>query len=139
MEITAVTLQTVEANQNIQFSDVAVRGSCSIIHREGSGLVTLRGLTDQCRARYRVTFGANVALPDGAAVAPITVAISINGEAIGSATMITTPAATESFDNISASVFINVPSGCCYTISVKNLSTGAIEVTNANLIAERVA
>jgi hypothetical protein len=45
MEITANALQTVATNQNVIFTDTAVRGNCSIIHREGSGLVTLRGIT----------------------------------------------------------------------------------------------
>ena len=50
MEITANALQTVQANQNVIFTETAVCGSGSIIHREGSGLVTLRGMTNQCRA-----------------------------------------------------------------------------------------
>jgi hypothetical protein len=139
MEITANALQTVAANQNVLFTETPVKGSCSIIHREGSGLVTLRGITDQCRARFRVTFGANVAIPTGGTVAPITLAIAVNGEAVGPTTMISTPAAVEEFNNVFSSVFLNVPAGCCYTISVKNLSEDDIDVQNANLIIERVA
>lgn len=139
MELTANTLQTVAANNNVLFIDTPVRGSCSIIHRDDSGLVTLRGITNQCRARFKATFGANVALPAGATVAPITLALAINGEAIGPATMISTPAAAEEFNNVSASIYLNVPAGCCYTISVKNISNDAVDVENANLIIERVA
>ena len=139
MEITANALQTVASNQNVLFTETAVRGNCSIIHREGSGLVTLRGITDQCRARYRVSFGGNVAIPTGGVVGPITLALAINGEAMGPATMISTPAAVEEFNNVFASVYLNVPQGCCYTISVVNLSEDDIDVQNANLIAERVA
>lgn len=139
MEITANALQTVAPNQNVLFTDTAVRGNCSIITREGSGLVTLRGITDQCRARFRVTFGANVAIPADGTVAPITLAIAINGEAVGPTTMISTPAAVEEFNNIFSTVFLDVPAGCCYTISVRNLSEDDIDVQNANLIVERVA
>jgi hypothetical protein len=53
--------------------------------------------------------------------------------------MISTPAAVEEFNNVSAGIYLDVPSGCCYTISVKNLTEGDIEVQNANLIIERVA
>ena len=60
MEITANALQTVEANQNVIFTETAVCGSNSIIHREGSGLTTLRGLTNQCRARFRIFFSGNI-------------------------------------------------------------------------------
>ena len=139
MEITANALQTVAANQNVIFTDTAVRGNCSILSREGSGLVTLRGITDQCRARYRVSFGANIAIPAGGTVAPISLAIAINGEAIGPTTMIATPAAAEEFNNVYTSVFLHVPAGCCYTISVVNTSDDDVDVQNANLIVERVA
>ena len=139
MEITANAVQTVAANQNVIFTETPIRGNCSIIHREGSGLVTLCGITDQCRARFRVSFGANVAIPTGGAVVPIELAIAINGEAIGPATMISTPAAVANFNNVYASIFLDVPAGCCYTISVANIGADAIEVENANLIVERVA
>jgi hypothetical protein len=139
MEITANAVQTVAANQNVLFTETPIRGNCSIIHREGSGLVTLRGITDQCRARFRVSFGANVAIPTGGAVVPIELAIAINGEAIGPATMISTPAAIANFNNVYTSIFLDVPAGCCYTISITNIGTDAIEVENANLIVERVA
>ena len=36
-EFTAVALQSVDADQNILFTDTPVSGNCSIIHREGSG------------------------------------------------------------------------------------------------------
>ena len=139
MEITANALQTVAATQNVLFTETAVRGNCSIIHREGSGLVTLRGITDQCRARFRVSFGGNVAIPTGGTVGPISLAIAVNGEAIGPTTMIFTPAAVSTFGNISTDVFVDVPAGCCATLSVKNLTDEPIEIQNANLIIERVA
>jgi hypothetical protein len=139
MEITANALQTVATNQNVLFTETPVKGSCSIIHREGSGLVTLRGITDQCRARFLVSFGGNVAIPTGGVVAPITLAIAINGEAVGPATMISTPAAVAEFNNVYSSVYLDVPRGCCYSVSVVNLSDDDINVQNANLIIERVA
>jgi hypothetical protein len=139
MEITANALQTVATNQNVLFTETAVKGNCSIIHREGSGLVTLRGITDQCRARFRVSFGGNVAIPTGGTVGPISIALAINGEAVGPGTAISTPAAVEEFNNVYVSVFLDVPCACCYTISVTNLTGTDIEVQNANLIVERVA
>lgn len=139
MEITANALQVIEANQNIIFTDTAVCGSNSIIHREGSGLTTLRGLTNQCRARFRVFFSGNIAIPTGGTVGPISVAISVNGEAVGPTTMIVTPAAVEQFFNVASAIYLDVPCGCCSQVSVKNLGAEAINVQNANLIVERVA
>ena len=139
MEITANALQTVEANQNVIFTDTAVCGSSSIIHREGSGLVSLRGLTNQCRARFKVFFSGNVAIPTGGTVGPISIAISVNGEPVGPTTMISTPAAVEEFNNIATAIYLDVPCGCCSQVGVRNISPDAIEVQNANLIVERVA
>jgi hypothetical protein len=139
MELTANALQTVELNQNVQFTDTAVCGSCSIIHRDGSGLVTLRGLTNQCRARFKAFFSGNVAIPAGGTVEAISLALAINGEAIASTIMIQTPAAVEEFANVASAVYIDVPNNCCVTISVRNTSTQAIDVQNANLIIERIA
>ena len=139
MEITANALQTVNANQNVLFTDVVVDGNASIVHRDGSGLVTLRGITNQCRARFRVSFGANISIPTGGTVEAISVAISIDGEPVGSTTMIVVPAAVEDLWNVFGAVFLDVPKGCCSQISVENISTQPILVQNANLIVERVA
>ena len=132
MELTANALQTVELNQNVQFTDTAVCGSCSIIHRDGSGLVTLRGLTNQCRARFKAFFSGNIAIPADGTVEAISLAISINGEPIASTTMIQTPAAVEEFANVASAVYIDVPAGCCVTVSVRNTSAQAIDVQKAH-------
>lgn len=139
MEITANALQTVAPNGVVVFTDTASFGSPSIIHREGSGLVTLRGLTNQCRARFRITFGANIGLPAGGTVAPISLAIAINGEPLVTSTMISTPAAVEEFNNVGRVIFLDVVAGCCAQISVENIGDAPVDVQNANLIVERVA
>ena len=140
MELIATAIQGVGINQNILFTDTVSSGNCAISHREGSGLVNVKGLTNtQCRARYRVSFGANIAIPTGGTVGPITVAIALDGEALASTFMIVTPAAVEEYNNVSRDTFIDIPRGCCSTISVKNINLQAINVKNANLIVERVA
>ena len=140
MEITNNAVQNVQSNQNVLFSDTIVNGSCSIVHRDGSGLVTLRGLSNsQCRARFRVSFGANIAIPADGTVGPISLALAINGESVPTSSAIVTPAAVSQYNNVYTSVFLDVPKGCCMQVSVKNTSTGTISVQNANLIVERVA
>ena len=140
MEITSNAIQNVAVNQDVLFTETAVNGNCSIIHREGSGLVTLRGLNNnQRRARFYVYFGANIAVPTGETVGPISLAIAINEEPVPTSSMISTPAAVEEYHNVSAAIYIDVPIGCCTQISVENTSTIPINVQNANLIVERVA
>ena len=139
MEIIANALQTVAANQNVYFTDTVVCGGPSASHRDGSGLVTLRGNTCQGRARFKVSFGGNIAIPTGGTVGPISLAIAIDGEAVPATTMTVTPAAVEQFFNVFSAIFVDVPRGCCLTISVINIGAEPIEVQNANLIVERVA
>lgn len=139
MEITANALQTVSAGSNVVFTNTAVNGTQCMLHREGSGLVTLRGITNQSRARFRVTFGGNVALPAEATVVPISLAIALNGEPVAETTMISTPTAADAYNSVSRVLFLDIPSGCCSQVSVENISTAAIEIQNASLIVERVA
>lgn len=139
MEIIANALQTVPANQNVYFTDTVICGNATITHRDDSGLVTLRGLTDQCRARFRVSFGANIGLPADGVVGPISLAIAIDGEPVRATTMTVTPAAVEQFFNVYASLYVDVPRGCCLTVSVQNVSTVDVDVQNANLIVDRTA
>ena len=62
-EYTNAAVQTVAANQNVLFTSTPVGcNTGNVIHREGSGIATLRGVTNQCRARYRVSFVGNIAV-----------------------------------------------------------------------------
>ena len=138
-EYTNAYVQSVAPNANVVFTEEPVSGKGCIVHREGSGLITLRGMTNQCRALFRVTFGGNIAIPTGGTVGEISIAVAIDGEPVPSATATVTPAAVANFFNVFSSVFIEVPKGCCVTVSVRNINTQAIEVENANIIVERVA
>lgn len=135
-EYTNIAAQTVAANANVLFTETPVRGCRCINHRDGSGVVTLRSCNNGC-TRYKISFGANIAVPDGGTADPISVAISVRGEPLGSATAIYTPAAAETFGNIYVAVLVAVPCGCCVDVGIVNASTQAITVANANLIVEK--
>lgn len=122
-----------------------------LFHTEESGIVTLRGIVGSPYveyAVYQVTFNGNIALPTGATVGPIAVALARNGEAILTSRAIVTPAAVDQYFNVTSTDYIIVPRGCCFDISVENVSTSAtpattpapaINVQNANLTVVRVA
>lgn len=141
MEITANAVQEVIANNNVIFTDTPVSGNNSIIHREGSGLVKLRGLTScQNRARFRAFFSANIAVPaDGTAGSAISLVLAVDGEPVGTTKMIVVPEDEEEYFNVATGIYLDVPAGCCATLSVRNSDGPAINVQNANLIVERVA
>ncbi len=138
-EFTGILLQTVEENDNVLFTETPVCPTRCITHREGSGVVRVQGGNGQQRARYLVAFSGNIQIPEDGTVGEISVAISIDGEALASTEMIVTPTAVEAFFNVSAQAYIDVPCGCCVTVAVENTSDQPIEVQNANLIVVRVA
>ena len=139
MEVIANELQTVEVNDSILFQTALSSNNPSIIWRAGSGLVTLRGIGPQLRARFRISYHANVALSTGATVAPVEIAVRINGESIASSLTMSTPAAVEEFNSVSASTLIDVPAGCCTQISLANVGTSSIDTQNVSMTVERVA
>lgn len=139
-EFTSSAIQTVAAGENLPLTETAVKGSSCVVHKEGAGIATLRGLTNgQCFARFKVSFGGNIAIPTGGTVGPISVALAVGGESLTSATAIVTPAAVENYFNVFVAAFIEVPRGCCVTVALKNTSTQAVSIANSNLIVERVA
>ena len=138
-EYTNANTVLVAAGQNVPLTETAVNSKPCIVHREGAGLVTLRGLTQQCKARFRVAFGGNIAIPTGGTVEAISAALAINGEALNSATAIVTPAATDNYFNIFVSAIVEVPRNCCLTVAMKNTGTQAINVANANMTIDRVS
>ena len=129
----------VSAGQNVPLNETAVNSKPCIVHRAGAGLVTLRGLTNQCRALYKVSYGGNIAIPTGGTVEAITAALAVNGEALNSATATVTPAAVENYFNVYVSAQVSVPKGCCVTVAMKNTSTQAVNFANSNLTVERIA
>lgn len=138
-EYVNVGTQIVLPNQDVRFDTTAVRGNCGIIHREGSGLVELMGRGSQCRALYDCDYSGNIALAEGATPGPISLALAINGEALGSATGIVTPAAVGDYFNVSLHAQVAVPRCCCFTLSVQNNGTESIDVQNSNLTVSRIA
>ena len=140
-EYSMTAIQTVAVDDNVLFSNGSRACRKGFVqHRDDSGIFFLKGATNGCRAVYRVTFNGNIAIATGGTVEPISVALTINGEALGNATATVTPAAIGDFFNVSVTTFIEIPCGCCVTVSVENVSdTTDIDVQNANIIFDRVA
>lgn len=142
VELTANATQAVAAGQNVLFTDTPVKcGRGYVVHREGAGLVTLRGICNGCApiARYKVLFVGNISVPTGGTAEAISVALALGGEALPTTTATVTPAAVENAFNVATSAFVDVPRGCCVSLSVRNISTQTINIANSNLMIERVA
>lgn len=150
VEYTAVAEQVVTAGNNVLFTeDVIPCRKGYVEHRKGSGLIELRGITNQCRARYAVTFSGNIApaaAADGGVLGEVAVALSINGEPVLSSLRRVTAAAVEQYGAVSATEIIDVARGTTVTIAVKNVSEGttttaasAIDTQNFSIAIERLA
>ena len=143
-------VQTVQPNQAVLLDGSLWTNRRYLFHLEGSGIVTLRGIVNNPYveyAVYQVTFNGNIAIPTGGTVGAIAIALARNGEAIQTSRAIVTPAAVEQYFNVTSTDYIVVPRGCCFDISVENVSEAAtaggaapaINVQNANLTVVRVA
>ena len=138
--------QTVSVDENILFMNgdrCCKKGF--IVHNNTSGVFRLKGICKNCapRAIYKVNFHANVAVApaaDGGVLEPISIALIQNGETMQNTVSILTPAAIGNQWVVNFETLIELPCGCCDTISVKNISdTTAITVSNANILFERIA
>ena len=145
-EFAFAPVQIVEPNQNILLDTVIPCNKGYVFHRDQSGIVILRGITNNCFARYQVTFNGNIALPeDATAVVPISIALAIDGEPVQTSRAIYTPAAVDEYGNVTSTAIVTVPRGCCFTIAVENTSAvvdgvaPAINVQNANMTVSRIA
>ena len=140
-EYSMTALQTVAVDENILFNNGCRACRKGFIqHRDDSGIFFLKGASNGCKSVYRVTFNGNIAIAEGGTVEPISIALTINGEELGNALATVTPAAIGDFFNVSVTTFIEIPCGCCVTVSVENVSdTTAIDLTNGNIIFDRVA
>lgn len=134
--------QTVEAGQNVLLQDSIPCNRGYVIHRNGSGNLTLRGIVNNpCAkfARYKVEFNGNIAIPTGGTAGEISLALAIDGEPLQTSRARVTPTVVNAYFNVTSVANITVPAGCCLTISVENTSGVSIDVQNANLTVDRTA
>ena len=130
-------VQTVADGENVLFLNGNRCCKKGLInHNDSSGIFRLTGTG--CKAIYKVQFVGNIAVATGGTVGAISVAITQNGEVLRNA-VATVTAAVGAFNNVTVSTFIELPCGCCDTITVENISGTPIDVINANIIIDRVA
>lgn len=140
--------QIVPLNEAIDFQASIPCNRGFVFHEDGTGVFTLCGRTSGCFARYKVTYNGNVAIPEGGTVAPIAVALAVNGETRMTSRAIYTPAAAEEYGNLTSTAIITVPKGCCYSVSLRYVSgitdgttTPPVSISqiNGNLTIDRIA
>lgn len=145
--VQAQSPQNVAFGQNLLLIDSIPCNRGYVVHRNGSGILTLRGCGSNCFARYQVSYGANIAVPEGGTPGAIALALALNGEPILNSRAIVTPTAVEEYNSVSRTIAITVPRGCCYTLAIENVNAGVdglidtqtISVADASLTVARIA
>ena len=147
-EYLSTAAQNVNLNSPIIFTASIPCRKGYIYFEDETGNFILRGITDNCFARYRVIYNGNIAIPEGGTAGAIAVALEVNGSERVSSKAIVTPAAAEQFFNVTSTATITVPRGCCFSLSVNAVPASAdptvtpapvIVAQNSNLTIERIA
>ena len=110
------TDQNVALNNTVPFDIVSIPCNKGCVVPITTGVLNLRSGVNQ-KARYNVKLQANVAIPEGGAITPLALAITLNGVAVPDSVAVVTPAAAEEVWHVNTSTTITVPCGCCVSVS----------------------
>lgn len=147
-EYLANAVQSIALNQPAVFTASIPCTRGNVYHEDETGIFILRGNSQNCFARYQVVYNGNISIPTGGAVTPIAIALTVNGEPRQTSRAIYTPAAVDTYGNVTSTAIITVPRGCCFTLSVRYVAadddpatvpTPVIQMQNANLTIARIA
>ncbi len=120
--LTRDAVESVALNSAIPFIDSIPCNKGYVYHQSGTGIFILRGVVNNpqgCFARYNVEFTGNISIPEGGAITPIATAIVVSGESRDGSRSIFTPTAVDEYGNVTSRATVNVPKGCCFTVSVE--------------------
>ena len=104
-------------NGTIPFNSVSIPCNKGNVIPIAPGILNLNGNTPNRFARYEVTLQGNVQIPEGGAITPIALGITLNGVVIPESVAIVTPAAVGDYWHINTTASVTVPCGCCLTVS----------------------
>ena len=107
----------VALNGTIPFNSVSIPCNKGNVIPIVPGILNLNGSTSNRFARYEVTLQGNIQIPEGGAVTPIALGITLNGVVIPESVAIVTPAAAGDYWHVNTSASVTVPCGCCLTVS----------------------
>lgn len=121
--LTRDAVVSVPINSAIPFIDSIPCNKGYVFHQNGTGIFILRGITNNCFARYEVEFTGNISLPEETEeITPISTAITVSGESREGSRSIYSPTEVDEWGNVTSRATVDVPKGCCFTVSVEYVS-----------------
>lgn len=147
-------VQTIQAGGSAILQNIV---SCNrrpqrVLHDNLSSNIILRGLVNpgccQDKVQYNVTFSGNIAIPEGGTAGEIQLALAVGGEIVPLSIAAATPTVSDAYWHVSGGDIVNVPAGCCFTVTVQNASVSptpattpapAINVRNLDVKVNRIA
>lgn len=123
-----VASQVVAVNAPVLFGSTRIKTGCTVRHEPGSGrfILTKPGI-------YKVTFNSTISAAEAATAI---LNIMQDGEAIPGAQIQVGIGAASDIESGSVTTLIKVY-GCDSTVSVNNLSTSPLNISNANIVITR--
>ena len=150
--LTRDRVETVALNAPIPFIDSIPCNKGYVYHQSGTGILVLRGIVNNpscCFARYELEFTGNIAITEEGEITPIATAIVVSGEQRIGSRSIFTPTDTMEYGNVISRAIVDVPRGCCFTVSVEyvngtvddptTIPTPLINVIDGSLSVDRIA
>lgn len=128
------TTQTLTSGASLTFDTVNLKSGCAECHRNNTASVKLCAK----QAIYEVHFSGNVTNATGADA--VQLSLQLSGDTLTDTTMISTPSAAGSINNVNTTTLIR--NNCCDydRITVTNTGTSSITVeANAVIFVKRVA
>ena len=135
IELTNSVIQTVQPQATATFDATVCKTGCDVCHRCGSGSVQLEGHGScGCPARYQLTVSGNIG---GAAGTQPNVGIALNGEVLNETIRTATITAATDVFPFSATTNICECGSCCDTVTIKNVGTTPITLSNLSFAVKR--
>lgn len=131
--------QTVPYGQAALLNDSIPCNRRFVLHQNGSGILTTRGIVNNPCAmftRYKIKFIANIAVPEGGTPGEISLAVAVNGERVPYSLSAVTPTVANAFFNVSGIAYVDVVRCGTPSVSIENTSATEEAITCRNLAVD---
>lgn len=137
IELTNSVSQTIPPGGIAKFDTVVAQTGCDVCHRCGSGQVQLEGHGTRCNpARYSVSISGNIG---GGAATQANIAVAVNDESLFETVRVATITAATDVFPFAAQTNVKECGSCCDTVTIMNVGTTDITLSNPSFKVRRTS